>query len=160
MLTCEFVSSRKMQHIAAFLVTLANVVDKTQIALDLIDLRLAMDKSQAEFEDAAGLKPGKLQRIESGQATIDIGDLEAFLIAGGSSLLAYLGQVAMTEELKALDEDRDLVEKFIRAFKIPAKRKSLKVVLDGMFADAKWRAKNRKAVSVQPGAHRGDRSEQ
>jgi transcriptional regulator with XRE-family HTH domain len=120
------------------------VIDKTQVINDLVDLRTAIDKSQIQFEDAAGVTRGKLQRIESGQATIDIADMEAFLIAGGISAAIYFGRIAMLEELQTLNQDADLVEKFKRALKIPTKRTTLKAVLDGMFADEKWNVKTRR----------------
>lgn len=104
-----------------------------QIGKDLKELREATGKSQKDFGRDAGINYGKIQRIEAGQETIDTDDFAKWLQAAGTDALTYLNQYRIAEELKGLQEDRDLAVLFGRALKIPDKRKAIKGFLELMF---------------------------
>ncbi len=138
----------------------SNVLDINQLIKDLADLRASTGKSEKEFADMAGLDWGKIQRIETrlNKNSPPIADLELWLKAAKSNLLIYFGRVAMLDELKVLAEDEEIAEKFKRALKIPAKRTTLKVFLEGLLADVdKQLEKNQ---SRRPGGRRGAAGDQ
>lgn len=138
----------------------SNVLDIGQLILDLIDLHASTGKSEKDFADLAGFNWGKVQRLESGMTKTApaIEDVDSWLRAGGSSLFLYLGRIAILDELKILSEDLEIAEKFKRALKIPAKRTTLKLFLDGLLADVdaqieKTRIRQRGVRRVGPENH-------
>lgn len=113
---------------------------------DLIDLRESTGKSQRQFEADAGLPRGTVNRIETGQDTIDVSHLDIWLNAAGTTMLKYLNQLQIADALRALQDDWKLAELFTRALKNPAKQKILKSFLEGLFdGDDKPRDKNQKS---------------
>jgi transcriptional regulator with XRE-family HTH domain len=124
-----------MQRLAARFCTLADVLDKAQIVKDLIDFRGSTKMSIAEFEELAKLKRGRIQRIESGQHTIELDTLDGCLRAVNTTLAIYFGQIAMLKDLKILNEDETIIENFKRVLKVPAKRESLKLYLESLVRD-------------------------
>lgn len=118
-------------------------------------------ESQRDFAERAGINYGKVQRLESRvQPTLMVDDMAAWLNTCGSTMSIYFGQLTMTNELKILNEDLDIVEKFKRALKIPTKRTVIKSVLDGLFPDEEppgKKSKQRSARRPSPsGAHGGE----
>ncbi len=117
------------------------VLDMEGLARDLIDLREATGQSQREFGERAGLNYGKIQRFESrAQPSLAIDDVAAWLEACGTNLVIYFGRVSMTNDLKTLEKDAELVEKFKRALKIPKNREMLRVLLEALYPDDQERS--------------------
>lgn len=120
------------------------MLDIKQIGKDLKELRKATGKNQEQFAAAAGINVGKVQRIEAGQDSINADDFAKWLEAANTDVLTYLNQYSICEELKGLQEDRDLAVLFCRALKIPEKRKLLSPFLHGLFPEGKPGGKNQR----------------
>jgi len=127
------------------------VFDLNQIVEDLIDLRCAVAESQEKFSKLSGLDEGKIQRIESraNKSGPPVEDMQQWLLACGSSLTIYFGQLKMTNDLEVLNEDAEIAEMFKKALKIPAKRQMLKLYLEGLVVDERKRAEKQRGKSRQ-----------
>jgi len=123
-------------------------------------MRVALQWSHRELESKSGVNYGKIQRFESSlQSSLPVEDIAALLEALGSSMARYFGQVGILKELEVLKEDVELAEKFKKALKIPAKRLSVKTLLDALFADEPRPDKTLRGSRVRPSAPSGGRSE-
>lgn len=101
-------------------------------------MRAARFKSQREFEKKSGLNYAKVNRIENqaNKRGIPIDDMERWLLACDSSLVAYLTEYASLEDLKKTEKDAKLLADIRFALRNPKTRNQLKAYVELLVGDA------------------------